>query len=53
MASLLKSVIALTIGIVFLIAMLFALVSDVLSGGGLRRQTATRRRRNRPVVAWS
>jgi hypothetical protein len=49
-----RSIIALTIGIVFLIAMLFALAADVLSGSGRsRRQTATRSRRNRAVVAWS
>jgi hypothetical protein len=49
-----RSVIAITIGTVFLIAMVFALAADVLSGGGShRRQTATQSRRNRPVGAWS
>jgi len=49
-----RSVIAITVGIVFLIAMLFALAADVLSGGkSHRRQTETQSRRNRPGVAWS
>lgn len=54
MGLLARSVIAITIGTVFLIAMLFALVADVVSSGGSRRrQTATQSRRNRPVSAWS
>jgi hypothetical protein len=49
-----RSVIAITIGIVFLVAMLFALAADVLSGSALhRRQTQTQSRRNRHVAAWS
>jgi len=54
MGFLARSIIALTIGIVFLIAMLFALAADVVSGSGShRRQTATQTRRNRPVSVWS
>jgi hypothetical protein len=48
-----RSALAITLGIVFLIAMLVALASDALGGAGRRRQQATQSRRNRPQVAWS
>jgi hypothetical protein len=48
-----RSIIAVTIGIVFLVAMLLAFVGDLLSGERRSRQKATSRRRNRPVAAWS
>jgi hypothetical protein len=47
-----RSFIAVTIGIVFLIAMLFAFAIDLLADGR-SRQKATPRRRNRPATAWS
>ena len=48
-----RSAFAITLGIVFLIAMLVALASDALGGPVARRQQATPSRRNRPQVAWS
>jgi hypothetical protein len=48
-----RSFIAVTIGIVILVAMLFALAVDLLSSDRLSRRKATPRRRNRPAAAWS
>jgi hypothetical protein len=48
-----RSVFAITLGIVFLIAMLVALASEALGSPPTRRQQATQSPRNRPQVAWS